>query len=231
MIADATWRADSKSTSPTMLPVDDVDADVDDDRAGLEHRPGDEARVAGRDDDDVGPPDVRRRGRGSASEQTVTVASSLTSRNAAGMPTTADRPMTTASLPAISMPDRRRISTAAWAVAGRKPSYPSRSRPALSGWMPSMSLAGIDGVDDRAQADGRRQRHLDDDAVDGRVGVELPDRVDDRCLGRLAFELDEARIDADLRAAAQDLLEIDGRRRVAPDDHDGEAGRPTLARA
>jgi hypothetical protein len=54
--------------------------------------------------------------------QTVTVASSFTSRNAAGMPTTADRPMTTASRPSISIPDRRRISMAAWAVAGRKPS-------------------------------------------------------------------------------------------------------------
>jgi hypothetical protein len=38
------------------------------------------------------------------------------------MPTTADRPITTARLPSISMPDRRRISTAAWAVAGRNPS-------------------------------------------------------------------------------------------------------------
>ena len=54
--------------------------------------------------------------------QTVTVASSLTSRNAAGIPTTAERPITTASRPAISIPDRRRISTAAWAVAGRNPS-------------------------------------------------------------------------------------------------------------
>ena len=58
------------------------------------------------------------------------------------MPTTADRPITTASVPAISIPERRRISTAACAVAGRKPSYPSRSSPALRGWMPSMSLAG-----------------------------------------------------------------------------------------
>ena len=40
-------------------PVDDVDPDVDDDGAGLEHRPGDEARAAGGDDDDVGAADVR----------------------------------------------------------------------------------------------------------------------------------------------------------------------------
>ncbi len=42
------------------LAVDDVDADVDHDRTGLEHVPGDEAGVAGSDDDDVGRPDVRR---------------------------------------------------------------------------------------------------------------------------------------------------------------------------
>ena len=34
-------------------PLDDVDADVDDDRAGLEHVAGDEARPAGGDHDDV----------------------------------------------------------------------------------------------------------------------------------------------------------------------------------
>ena len=45
-----------------------------------------------------------------------------------------------------------------------------------------------------------------------------------RGLGRLALELDEAGVDPDLRAAAQDLLEVDRRRGVAPDDDDG-AGR------
>ena len=79
-----------------------------------------------------------------------------------------------------------------------------------------------------AQPDGRRQRHLDDDAIDLGVGVELVDGTHDGGLGRLAFELDEGRLDADLGAAAQDLLEVDGRRGVAPDDHHGQAGRPSL---
>ena len=39
-------------------PVDDVDPDVDDDRAGLEHGTGHEARLPGGDDDDVRPPDL-----------------------------------------------------------------------------------------------------------------------------------------------------------------------------
>ena len=82
-------------------------------------------------------------------------------------------------------------------------------------------LGRIDRVDDRAQADRRRERHLDDDAVDRRVVVEVADRRDDRRLGRLALELDEPGVDADLGAAAQDPLEVDGRRGVAPDDDDG----------
>ena len=37
-------------------------------------------------------------------------------------------------------------------------------------------LGRVDGVDDRPQPDGRRERHLDDDAIDGRIVVERTDR-------------------------------------------------------
>ena len=49
------------------------------------------------------------------------------------------------------------------------------------------------------------------------VGSSLSSRTvgDDAGLGRLAFELDEPGVDADLRAAPQDPLEIDHRRGVA----------------
>ena len=45
-----------------------------------------------------------------------------------------------------------------------------------------------------------------------------------RRLGGLALELDEARVDADLGAAAQDPLEVDRRRGVAPDDDHAQPG-------
>ena len=91
-------------------------------------------------------------------------------------------------------------------------------------------LGRIDRVDDGAQSDRRRERHLDDDAVDSRVVVELADRGRHARLGRLAFELDEARVDADRLAAAQDPVEVDRRRRVAPDDDDARpGGRPRFA--
>ena len=62
------------------------------------------------------------------------------------------------------------------------------------------------------------------------VGSSLSSRMrrDDARLGRLALELDEPGVDADLGAAAQDLLEVDRRRRVAADDDDGEAGRAAV---
>ena len=58
VIAEATSRGRREVDVADELAVDDVDADVDDHGTGLEHRAGDEARVPGRDDDDVGPRDV-----------------------------------------------------------------------------------------------------------------------------------------------------------------------------
>ena len=120
-MAEATWLADAKSTSPTSLPSTTLMPTSTTTAPGLSiapvMRPGLPAATTTMS--------ARRTlsARSVVREwQTVTVASSLTSRNAAGMPTTAERPMTTASLPSISTPERRRISTAAWAVAGRKPS-------------------------------------------------------------------------------------------------------------
>ena len=90
-------------------------------------------------------------------------------------------------------------------------------------------LGRVDRVDDRAQADRRRERHLDDDAVDGRVVVELADGGDDAGLRRFAFELDEAGVDADLGAAPQDPLEVDGGRGIAAHDDHAETRRPAAA--
>ena len=89
-------------------------------------------------------------------------------------------------------------------------------------------LGRIDRVDDRSQPDGAGKRHLDDDAIDGRVVVELADRGRDLGFGRLALELDEAAIDPDLVAAAEDPLEVDRRRRVLADDDDPQPGWATL---
>ena len=132
--------------------------------------------------------------------------------------------MTTASRPAISMPGAAQDLDRG-VGRRRQEAVVAEAQQAGVERVDAVDVLGrVDGVDDRAQPDRRRQRHLDDDAVDARVVVELADRGRRPLrLGRLAFELDEAGVDADLGAASQDPLEIDRRRRVAPDDHDARA--------
>ena len=88
--------------------------------------------------------------------QTVTVASSLVSMNASGMPTTGDRPMTTASAPRSSMPERWIISSAAWAVAGHEALVAEAEEAGVQRMDAVDVLERIDGVDDRPQPHARR---------------------------------------------------------------------------
>ena len=111
------------------------------------------------------------------------------------MPTTVERPMTTASRPGDLDPgsaqdlDRRMRGRRQEAVIAQAQQAGVERVDAVD------VLGRIDGVDDRAQPDRRRERHLDDQAVDRRVGVDGPDRRDDGGLGRLALELDELGVD------------------------------------
>ena len=68
---------------------------------------------------------------------------------------------------------------------------PKAQQPRVEWMDPVDVLGGIDRVDDRTQADGRWQRHLDDDSVDTGVPVQGPDLLDDAGLGRLALDLHE----------------------------------------
>ncbi len=83
-------------------------------------------------------------------------------------------------------------------------------------------LCRIDRIDHGAEPDRGRERHLHDDAIDGRVLVERADLVGDARLGRLALQLDESRRDPHLRGRPQDLFQVDGRWRVLADDDHGE---------
>ncbi len=57
-------------------------------------------------------------------------------------------------------------------VAGRSPGRPSISRPRFTGWRPSASLAGVDALEEGQRVQAPGQGHLEEDAVDLRVGVE-----------------------------------------------------------
>ena len=92
-------------------------------------------------------------------------------------------------------------------------------------------LGRIDRVGHRPRAGCRRQRHLDDDPADQRIVVELDDRRRRRAAEARPGQLDQAALDADAPARPQDLLEVDRRRRVRADDHDGQRRRITVTPA
>jgi hypothetical protein len=72
----------------------------------------------------------------------VTVAFAASSSAATGLPTSFERPITTASAPRSSAPATRSSSITPAGVHGTSPSSPWNSRPALSGVSPSTSLSG-----------------------------------------------------------------------------------------
>ena len=208
-------------------PIDDVDPDIDDHGAGLQHRAGDQARMAGRHDHDVGTADLRRqvpRPRVTDGDGRVLLDQQERRRHPDDRRAPDDDGVAARDLDPGAAQDLDR------GVGGRGQEAVV-AEPEQTGVQrvdPVDVLGRIDGVDDRSQPDRRRERHLDDDAIDRRIVVELADRRDDRRLGRFALEFDERGVDADLRAAAQDLLEVDRRGRVAPDDDHGEPGRPAV---
>ena len=73
---------------------------------------------------------------------TVTVASLLSIRRAAGFPTRLLRPITAQRLPAMSMPVLFTRCSIPLGVQGIKPLFPVMSAPAFTAWRPSTSLPG-----------------------------------------------------------------------------------------
>jgi hypothetical protein len=68
-----------------------------------------------------------------------------------------------------------------------------------------------------------RQRQLDQDAVDLRVGVELVDQVEQLGLGGTGRQVVVMRLDADLLGGTALVAHVHGRGRVAADQHHGQA--------
>ena len=73
---------------------------------------------------------------------TVTVACRCSNRAASGLPTMSLRPMTTARRPSMGMPFRSSSSMMPEGVPGTRAGRFCTSRPTLTGWKPSTSLAG-----------------------------------------------------------------------------------------
>ena len=86
-------------------------------------------------------------------------------------------------------------------------------------------LGRVDGVDDRPQADRRRKRHLDDDPVDLRVGVELADRGRRRAASVASPSSSTKRPSMPTLAQPGGSARDRPSRARPPDDDDREAGR------
>ena len=163
--------------------------------------------------------------------QTVTVAPPFTSMNATGIPTTGDRPTTTASAPGIV--DPRALEHLEGGVGrGRDEALVAQpEEPRVERVDPVDVLERIDDVDDGPQGDPGRERQLDDDPGDAPVVVEAPQRGGQLggLGGRLiAGHVDEPALDPDRGAGLQDSLEVDHRRRAPPADDDGEPRRAAV---
>ena len=209
--------------------VDHVDPDVHDDRARLEHGAGHEPGLAGGHDDDVGPADVP----GQIPRSTMAHGDRrvlLDQQERSGHPDDG-RPADDDGVAPLDLDPRSAQDLDRGVGRGRQEAVVAEAKqPGVERMDPVDVLGRVDRVDDRSKPDGAREWHLDDDAVDGRVVVQVANRRRDLGLGRLALELDEAAVDPDLGAAPQDPFEVDGRRRVLADDHDPQPGWAALGR-
>ena len=122
------------------------DADVDADRAGLDHVGGDQAGAAGGGHDDVGRRVCPARSVVPVWHR-VTVAFSLrrVSSRPSGRPTVMPRPITQTSAPPSGMPLRRSSSTTPRGVHGSGPGAPSTNRPRLHRVQTVGVLVRVDG--------------------------------------------------------------------------------------
>ena len=89
-------------------------------------------------------------------------------------------------------------------------------------------LARVDLADDGFLVDVLGRRRLDEDAVDGGVGVEIADDLEQFLLGGFRGQFDFQRVESELGAGAGFRADIDLRRGIAADQHHGEAGPDAL---
>ena len=161
--------------------------------------------------------------------QIVTVAWRWSRSSAAGLPTMSLRPITTAFAPCSSTSYSSSSASTPSGVPGTCAGVPASSRPAFSGGMPSTSLTGSIGADHTALVDPVRQRQLDEDPVDGVVGVQLGDEREQLLLARRRRQAQIARLDPDLERRLVLQPDVDVRGGIVADEHRREADRAPKA--
>jgi hypothetical protein len=205
-----------------VLVRDSVDADVDDDRPGLDHLARHEGGPSDRCDQDVGAPGGRRE----------IARPRMTDRHRAVLPKEEDRdgladdvapaeddglaPLEghAAALEDLDDPGRR---------AGKEAGHPGR-HPTGVQWVQSVDvLVGGDRQDRLASVQPRGEGELEEDPVDLRVRAQPADRRHQLALGRPRAEPHELALHAGGRASARLVPDVDLRSRIFPDQDDREA--------
>ncbi len=164
VIAEATARADSKSTSPTMWPSTTLIPTSTTTAPGRSMEPVTRPGTPGGDDHDLGPSDVAGEVAGprvADGDRGVLLDEQEGRRHPDDGRTADDDGVATLDLDPRPPQDLHRC-----VGRGRQESVVAKAeQPRVERMDPVDVLGRIDRVDDGAQADRRRQRHLDDDAV------------------------------------------------------------------
>src|SRR5688572_24445045 len=195
----------------------DVDADIDDERAGMEHLAIDQAGRARGTDDDLGTGNLSRevtRPAVADGDRAVLAHEQQLHRLADDVAAPDDDGALALEAVAVELGDLH----GGLGACRQEAFIAERHEAGVEGVDAVDVLGRHDRVGQGAQRDVPWQRLLDDDAGDFRVAVELLQTPAQLVRGRLTRQLQDAARYADGRARTQDLLDVDVRRGLATDD-------------
>ena len=152
----------------------------------------------------------------------VTVAFSISSSCASGLPTILERPITTASSPASDPCTCLGEHDAGQRRARHDAGQPGRQQPGRQRMKAVDILGRRDGLDHLARVDLRRQRQLHQDAMHGRVLVQPLDQLQQLGFGRRRRQFVERRAHIGRGGLGGLAAHIDFARRIVADEHHGQ---------
>ncbi len=109
-------------------------------------------------------------------------------------------------------------------VQGRNPRWRKREAADVFRMKAVDVLARIDAIYHGVRVEVRRQRQLDQDAVNLRIAIQLLDQGNQFCLCRRRRQIVVARTKADMRTSAALVAHVDGRCRLVADQDNGKPG-------
>ena len=106
--------------------------------------------------------------------------------------------------------------------AGDEAAFADRQASDVHGMEAVDILVGVDGLDDLEAVDVLGERHLDQDAVNGRIAIKFADEGEERCFAGFRRELVFDRLHADFDGLEGLVLDVDFAGWVFADENDGK---------